>query len=122
MGSYSVDDERKPLAKSKVKLDSRMGTLFRAKKGSNGEVCEVLRCIRIAPNFGLVLGAFLNKVFAKKSAEYSVQPLIHLKNTTEKHLREYEPTLPGGRLTWKVRQTNARVALPLTHLPLCHSL
>ena len=119
---YTVDDERKPLAKGGVKLNTEVGTFMRAKEGSNGEICEVLRFVRVRPNFGLVLGVILNAVFAKKSANYSVLPLIVMKNQTERRLRDYAPTLPGGRLTWKVRQANARVSQPLTHLPLCHSL
>ena len=62
ISSYSIEDERKPLTKGATRLTLQSATLYRAKKGSNGEVCEALRLLRVQPNFGAVVGVFLNRV------------------------------------------------------------
>ena len=98
---YSVEHERKPLARGAQRMDHMFIMMLRPKKGGNGEVCEVVRMMRVQPNFGVVLGAFINNIFAKKAADKLMMPMVKLKHFTETSLSDYEPTLVGGSLTWK---------------------
>ena len=97
--TYSVDDDRKPVTKPRMLVNHCVWV--RAKEGNGGEVSEVWRMTRIAPQFeNAMMDKLLSSSTAMKSLEKTALPLVKLKEETEFLLGKYKPDVGTG-LTWR---------------------
>jgi hypothetical protein len=100
---YTVEDERKPVVKGKVRIESLAATVVKEAPGTEGEKSEVWRMSRTNFKFGVALG-FINSLAATTAAELIVAPLEKLKLNVERLLKEYKPPehfVEELDLTWK---------------------
>ncbi|GMI20062.1 hypothetical protein TeGR_g14243, partial [Tetraparma gracilis] len=101
--SYTVEDERKPVVKGKVRIESLASIVVKEAPGTEGEGSEVWRMARTDFKFAKGLG-FINKLAATKAGELMVAPLEKLKLDVERLLKEYKPPehfVEELDLTWK---------------------
>jgi hypothetical protein len=101
--SYTVDDERRPVERGKVRIESLSCTIIKESPGTEGERSECWRTTRTDFKFGTGLG-FINSLAATKVAEVIVDPLEKLKLDVERLVKEYKPpehVVTELDLTWK---------------------
>jgi hypothetical protein len=102
---YTMEDERRPAKKGRVRMDTLFLVVAKELGGSEGTRSEVWRFNRTDPKFGKGLGV-LNAIVADKASMYNAAPLAGLKADVERLVEEYEPPLveedgKEQRLTWK---------------------
>jgi hypothetical protein len=98
---YSVDDDRFPPVKGRVRADSLFCQIMKEVQGSEGARCEVWRFNRMRPKFSIGLA---NSLAAKQAAKFNALPLVRLKKNSEVLVAAYvPPPVEQGeqRLTWE---------------------
>ena len=86
--AYSVEDERRPVAKGRVRIDSIALLLVREVEGSGGKRSQLYRMNSGDFKFGKMLG-FVNKLASAKAGELIASPIVEMKRNVERLLKEY---------------------------------
>ena len=115
---YSVEDEKKPVAKGAYRMTVLFVFWVRPLEGCDGKVSEVWRGARVQPNFGAIVGSVMNGLVAGRAVKNMAAPLAPLKEETERLLGEYEPVLEENKqgvqsLTWKGQLLNIAIECAL---------
>jgi len=107
---YQVEDERTPIEMGAMRIFSEYCIGCKEKEGSNGKVSVIFCSIRVNTKLGGIASLF-NRTVAKSSVSATADPIINLKNKTERLLEEYEPVLEENAsglqtLTWRGQLLN----------------
>ena len=100
---YQVEDERTPIEMGAMRIFSEYCIGCKEKEGSNGKVSVIFCSIRVNTKLGGIASLF-NRTVAKSSVSATADPIINLKNKTERLLEENASGLQT--LTWRGQLLN----------------